>query len=232
MKRFTLILLLLLPTPLFAMGDDALFHSGMVDIDYGRVDGQSVITWDGNFRIGGDYDKLVLRSRGDRTSGTGSLFGHNELQMLWSHYIAPFWDIRAGFRRDWKPFRRNEGVIALAGMAPYYIDTNIALYIGKGGETRGEIELAHDLQLTQNWVAELYADSEWNGFNDRARQIGSGVAQFNVGSRVRYEFNRHIAIYADLYVDQAMGRTRDILQSAGEKTRDSGVRAGIRLFNL
>lgn len=229
MMKKLLLLLLLIPGPALAMGDNNIFHSGMADIDYGRSDGQSVITWDGDLWVGGDFDKAVIRARGERK---GSSMEHNEVQLLWSHYIARFWDVRAGYRRDFKPFKRNEAVLALTGLAPYYIDTNIALYTTMQGDLRGEIELAHDLQLTQNIVAEFYIDSEWNGFSDPLRQVGSGVAQLNVGTKLRYEFNRHVALYADLYLDQTVGNTRSLMQANGEKTRRAGVRGGIRLFNF
>lgn len=228
MKKI-LLLLLFIPGTALAMDDTAIFHSGMADIDYSRADGQSVITWDGDLWIGGDFDKAVIRARGERK---GSSMEHNEVQLLWSHYIARFWDVRAGYRHDFKPFKRNEAVLALTGLAPYYIDTNIALYATTKGDLRGEIELAHDLQLTQNIVAELYIDSEWNGFSDPLRQVGSGVAQLNIGTKLRYEFNRHVALYADLYLDQTVGNTRSLMQANGEKTRRAGVRGGIRLFNF
>jgi copper resistance protein B len=229
MKRLLFLVLVIAPLPAMAMDDTAWFRSTMIDVDSGRADGQATMSWDAKLRIGGDYDKLAVRARGDRQ---GSVTGHNELQLLWSHYLSHFWDVRAGYRHDFRPFARNEAVLAITGLAPYYVETNVALYVGRHGQLRGEIELAENLQLTQHVVAELYLDSEWNGFNDGSRQTGIGVSQVNAGTRLRYEFNRHVALYADFFVDQATGNTRTLLRAAGERTRQAGVRAGIRLFNL
>ncbi|MFC1536224.1 copper resistance protein B [Pseudomonadota bacterium] len=229
MKKIILLLSLLLPVQSFAMGDDAIFHSGMIDVDYESVDSQNVSTWDGSFWIGGDYDKLVFRARGERTA---SRFDHNELQLMWSHYIDPFWDVRAGFRHDWKPAKRNEAILALSGLAPYYIDTNLAVYIDRRGNMRGEIELAYDLQLTQQIVAELYIDSEWHGFTDSVQNLGTGISQYDAGIKLRYEFNRHVAVYLDLYTHQTIGQTRALLRAAGERTSQNGLRSGIRIFNF
>lgn len=229
MKRLLLLLLVMTPLPALAMDDTAWFRSTMIDVDTGRADGQTTMTWDAKLRIGGDYDKLAVRARGDRQ---GSVTGHNELQVLWSHYLSHFWDVRAGYRHDFRPFARNEAVLAITGLAPYYVETNVALYIGRRGQLRGEIELAENLQLTQRVVAELYLDSEWNGFNDPLQNIGMGVSQANFGTRLRYEFNRHVALYADFFVEQVMGSTRTLLRAAGERTRLAGVRGGVRLFNF
>lgn len=229
MKRLLFLMLVMAPLPAMAMDDTAWFRSTMIDIDTGRADHQSTMTWDAKLRIGGDYDKLAIRARGDRQ---GSVTNRNELQLLWSHYLSHFWDIRAGYRHDFRPFARNEAVLAITGLAPYYVETNVALYIGPRGQLRGEIELAENLQLTQHVVSELYLDSEWNGFNDRLHNIGIGVSQVNGGTRLRYEFDRHVALYADFFVEQTMGSTRTLLRTAGERTRQAGVRVGIRLFNL
>lgn len=229
MKRLLFLLLVVTPLPAMAMDDTAWFRSTMIDVDTGRADGQTTMTWDAKLRIGGDYNKLAIRERGDRQ---GSITGRNELQLLWSHYLSHFWDVRLGYRHDFRPFARNEAVLALTGLAPYYVETNVALYAGRRGQLRGEIELAENLQLTQHVVSELYLDSEWNGFNDLLRQTGTGVAQFNFGTRLRYEFDRHVALYADFFVEQAMGNTRVLLRTAGERTRQAGVRVGVRLFNL
>ena len=229
MKKILLVLLLLSPLQSFAMGDDAWFHSGTIDIDYGRANGQNVTTWDGNVWIGGDYDKLFMRTRGERA---GSTVEHNEVQLLLSHYIAHFWDARIGLRRDFKPVKRTELALALSGLAPYYIDTNIAVYVDRRGDARGEIELAHDVQLTQQIVAELYLDSEWRGFTSPAQNLGSGINQYDAGIKLRYEFNRHVALYFDLYTHQTVGQTRSLLNRTGERTTLNGLRSGIRIFNF
>lgn len=229
MWRLLFALLSMIPMPALAMDDTAWFRSTMIDADTGRADGQATATWDAKLRIGGDYDKLAMRARGDRQ---GSITGRNELQLLWSHYLSHFWDVRAGYRHDFKPFARNEAVLAIAGLAPYYLETNVALYLGRRGQARGEVELTELLQLTQHLVAEIYLDSEWNGFNDRLRRTGIGVSRVNFGTRLRHEFDRHVAVYADFFVERATGSTGALMRASGEWTKQAGVRVGIRLFNF
>jgi len=229
MKKIILLLLLLSPLQSFAMGDDAWFHSGTIDIDYGRANGQNITTWDGDLWIGGDYNKLFMRTRGERA---GNTVEHNGVQLLLSHYISHFWDARIGIRRDFKPVRRTELALALSGLAPYYIETNVAVYVDRHGDARGEIELAHDVQLTQQIVAELYVDTEWQGFTSPAQNTNSGINQYDAGIKLRYEFNRHVALYLDIYTHQAAGQTRTLLKAAGERTSQNGLRSGIRIFNF
>jgi len=205
------------------------FRSTVIDVDTGRADAQVTTSWDANLKIGDDVDKLAIRARGERK---GSVTGRNEVQLLWSRHLSHFWDVRAGYRRDFRPFARNEAVLAFTGLAPYFVETNLALYVGRAGQLRGEVELAENLQLTQHLVAELYLDGEWHSFSESTQLMGAGLAQLNVGTRLRYEFNRHVALYADVFIEQAMGRSRSLQSAAGERTRLAGVRAGVRLFNF
>lgn len=229
MKQLILLFSLLLPLSSHAAGDDAIFHSGDIELDYSRVNGENKLGWDGTWWIGGDFDKLVIRGRGERS---GNKIEHNELQLLYSRYISHFWDARIGVRRDFKPMKQTELAVALVGIAPYGVDTNVAAYLDRYGDLRGELELAYDIQLAQKVVSEVYFDLEWSGYRSNLMNTGHGLNQYEAGIQFRYEPNRHFGVFIDFYTNQKVGQTRTLHYLAGEKTSASGVRSGIRVFNF
>lgn len=62
----------------------------------------TVVRWlkDAKGWIGGDIDRLWLRSEGERTNGVTE---SAELSALWGHSIGPWWDVVTGVRQDFKP---------------------------------------------------------------------------------------------------------------------------------
>ena len=58
------------------------------------------LQWEGRGRVGTDLNRLWLRSEGERVDGrTDSA----DLEVLYGRSIAPWWDVVAGVRHDFKP---------------------------------------------------------------------------------------------------------------------------------
>ena len=227
MRALLLTFLLMLPFHGQAMGDERLFSSGSVDIDLTRIGPESIVEWDGDWWFGGDYNKMVVRSRGE----VGRQLHAHQLQLLYSRYISHFWDVRIGMRYDHKALSGWLGVVGLDGLAPYGIETGFSLYLGGRQSLAGEIELAWPLQLTQQWVVEPYTDIGWSGREFTAADVGVGINLINAGLIFRYEFHRHIATYIDIYYATHTGSTRSLKRMAGEDVERAGVKIGLRLFN-
>ncbi|OTF05935.1 copper resistance protein CopB, partial [Pseudomonas aeruginosa] len=60
----------------------------------------SALAWDASGWIGGDINRLWLRSEGERLDGKTE---DAEVQALFGHAIGPWWDLVAGVRQDFKP---------------------------------------------------------------------------------------------------------------------------------
>src|SRR3546814_12736378 len=54
------------------------------------ADDGSALSWDASGWIGGDIDRLWLRSEGERSNGKTE---EAELQALWGHAVSPWWEI-------------------------------------------------------------------------------------------------------------------------------------------
>ena len=64
-------------------------------LEYQNFEDTSVLNWNANAWIGGDIDRLWLRTEGEREEG---ITHKAELQALWGHAISPWWDLVAGVR--------------------------------------------------------------------------------------------------------------------------------------
>ena len=103
-------------TLLGAGADDPLRTMLLVDQLELRNDDAHTRSWDASFYIGYDLNKLYLYSEGDATSD-GLEKSQNDL--VYSHAIAPFWDVQAGISYDKNAdASRTWGEIAVAGLAP------------------------------------------------------------------------------------------------------------------
>ncbi|WP_241190421.1 copper resistance protein B, partial [Enterobacter kobei] len=65
-----------------------------------RSDNTNNFSWSVNSWIGGDTDRLWLKSEGERSGGKTETA---EAQLLWGHAVGPWWDLVAGVRQDFRP---------------------------------------------------------------------------------------------------------------------------------
>lgn len=69
-------------------------------LEWQNADDGSALAQDLSGWIGGDTDRLWLRSEGERNNGKTE---DAEIQALWGHAISPWWDVVGGVRQDLKP---------------------------------------------------------------------------------------------------------------------------------
>ncbi|NOQ93303.1 MAG: copper resistance protein B [Methylophaga sp.] len=208
------------------MIDDPLLT--MVKVDQLELSDSDKNTWDAQAWIGKDLNKLWLKTEGELTS---SDVEEAEIQLLYSRAIAPYWDAQIGWRHDLKPeLNRDWLAVGVKGLAPYFFETDIALFIGEHGNlgVRGQFE--YELMLTQKWV--LSPEIEVNLFskNDENVGIGSGVSDISAGLRLRYEIKREFAPYIGVEWNRRFGNTADFAQQEGESRTHVNWVAGVRIL--
>jgi copper resistance protein B len=69
-------------------------------LEYQDADEGSTLAWDASGWVGGDINRLWVRSEGERTNGVTE---DAELQLLYGRSVSPWWDVVAGVRQDFKP---------------------------------------------------------------------------------------------------------------------------------
>ncbi|MGL5996511.1 MAG: copper resistance protein B [Pseudomonas proteolytica] len=193
----------------------------------GSDDGRAV-GWDAKGWIGGDIDRLWLRTEGERAKGKTE---KAEVQALWGHAISPWWDVVAGMRQDFKPGdSQSWAALGLQGMALYNFEAEATLFVGEGGQTAARLEGDYDILLTNRLVLQPTVEANFYGKNDPGRGLGSGLADTEVGARLRYEIRREFAPYVGVTWNRAYGQTAEYARDEGEDRSEVRWVLGVRLW--
>lgn len=185
-----------------------------------QTDGSSGrFLWEGQAWVGTDFNRLWIKTEGERNNKEGKT-EDAELQALYSRPISSFFDVQAGVRQDLTPgARRTFGVVGIQGLAPYWFEIDTALFVSNDGDVSARFETEYDLRFTQRLILQPRAEANL-AFQDVPRLgIEAGLAGFETGARLRYEFKREVAPYIGVSWQHV----------AGEPNRFSFV-TGLRLW--
>lgn len=222
----TLGLSLAMATPVSAM-ETSTFHMVRVEIDTARVDDEDVFNWDGDAWIGGDQNKLWIKTEGEIEGGDTH---EAEIQALWSHNVADFWDIQAGVRIDLEPDTTTYLTVGVQGLAPYRFETEAAAFLSEDGDLSARLHQSLDVHVTQRLIAEPYIEINVYAQDVEERNVGAGLSDVEAGLQLRYEITRKFAPYVDVVWIRALGETASLRRDVGEDVETSIVRAGIRVW--
>ena len=190
--------------------------------EYQDADAGSTLSWDASGWIGGDIDRLWLRSEGERTAGVTE---EAEVQALWGHAIGPWWDLLAGIRQDFQPGApQTWAAFGLQGMALYGFEAEATAFVGENGQTSLRLEGDYDILLSNRLILQPTAELNVYGKNDPERGIGSGLADTEVGLRLRYELVREFAPYIGVTWQRTYGNTAELADDEDEARLVAGIR--------
>lgn len=201
-----------------AMEDDAIFQTTRIEVETGRSDSKSLAAWRADGWIGTDYNRFAWRTEG---AGHGSRLEDAEAQALYSRYIAPFWDLQLGLRRELKPEARSYGVIGLRGLAPYAFDVDLAAFLRSDGRLFARTRVEYDMLFTNRFIAKPFIGFDWSARSIPKDGIKAGATSSEWGINLRYEITRAVAPYFEINRKRQRG-------ADGGVTANS-VRAGVRL---
>ncbi len=206
--------------------EGATFAYAAIDTDIAEHGGETVLTWNGQGWIGGDFHKLWVKTEGERAAGD---LEEAELQALYSRMIAPFWDFQAGIRYDFEPEGRAYATAGFMGLAPYWFEVDAAAFLSEDGDVSARLDVDYELLFTQRLIGSPYAEVELFAQDIPELEVGSGLATLNGGFQLRYEITRKFAPYVDINYERAFGTTADMRRAAGEDVETTTVRFGARL---
>lgn len=191
-----------------------------------RMDGGTA-AWDARFGIGGSFDRIWLRTEGERPRGGP---GEGDVELQWTHATGPWWDRAVSLRHDFGPGPSRQWLgVGVIGLAPYKFELEAHVYVGSHG-LAARTEAEYEVLLTNRLV--LTPRVELNAFSrdDRANGIGKGLSNGEAGLRLRYEFTREFAPYVGYSWTRKVGNTADLARETGEPVLDHGWVAGVRLW--
>lgn len=204
--------------PARAMEDDGIFQATRVEVDAGRSDSKSIAAWRADGWIGTDYNRFAWRAEGSRRDGR---LEDAEVQALYSRYVAPFWDLQIGLRRELKPQARNYGVIGVRGLAPYAFDVDVAAFVRSDGRLFARTRAEYDMLFTNRLIARPFVGIDWAARSIPSDGIKAGATSSEWGLNVRYEITRAVAPYLEI--------SRQWQRGADGGAGANSVRAGLRL---
>lgn len=197
--------------------------------EYRTQDGDDSLNWDAQGWYGGDTDKLWLKSEGNKA--IGGKFEDAEAQLLYSRMLTEFFDVQAGMRYDPKPHpRRSFAVLGLQGLAPYYFESDAALFLSNKGELSARFSAEYELLLTQRLILQPAFEVNLAAQDVEERGIGSGFNDIELGLRLRYEIRREFAPYIGVNWERKLGQTADIARSNSADVEIPSLVAGVRLW--
>lgn len=197
-------------------------------LEWQDADDASTLAWDLSGWIGGDIDRLWLRSEGERSNGKTE---DAEIQALWGHAISPWWDVVSGVRQDFKPGApQTWAAFGLQGMALYNFEAEATAFLGENGQSAVRLEGDYDILLTNRLILQPTAELNVYGKNDPQRGIGSGLANTEAGLRLRYEIRREFAPYIGVTWNRTYGQTADYAREESEDRSEARLVLGVRLW--
>jgi copper resistance protein B len=184
--------------------------------------------WDGQAYYGSDYNKIWLKSEGERSNGRTE---EAKVELFWDHIFSRWWSVQAGARRDFGTGPgRTWAAIGVEGLAPYWFDVEATVYLGEQGRTAARLKTEYELLLTQRLILQPEMEANLYGKADRERQVGSGLSNLEVGIRLRYEIRREFAPYVGLAWQRFFGETADLSRASGRGRSDLQAVAGLRIW--
>lgn len=211
-----------------AVLDDEVFAMVLFDeLEYAKGRDARGLGWQVQAWIGRDYNKLWLKSEGDRQNGRSA----GNIEALWSHAFAAFWDWQVGVRHDFGASPSRQWMaLAVQGTAPYWFDVAASAYIGPNGRTAARFKSDYTFRLSQTTL--LSPEVEVNAYRkaDPARGIGSGLSDVSVGLRLRHEIRREIQPYIGVTWSRKLGSSADLARAAEKDVTERSIVAGVRIW--
>jgi copper resistance protein B len=206
-------------------------RTGMVlfdQLEWRKAAQGNAAVWDAQGWYGGDYDKLWIRSEGERVGGTTQ---NARADLLWDHTVARWWSVQAGGRQDFGAGPgRTWAALGVQGLAPYWFNYEATFYVGEQGRMALRLKGEYELLVTQRWILQPEAEANLYSKADPARQLGSGVSDLEISLRLRYEIRRELAPYIGVVWSSQFGATADRVRTSGGDPSDVQLVAGVRAW--
>ncbi len=191
-------------------------------------DGEDGFAWSGEAWWGGDANRLVVKSEGEGADGD---LEAAEVQLLYSRAISPYFDLQAGLRQDLQDGpKRTYLTVGVEGLAPYWFETEAALFLSDEGEAFARLEGSYDLRLTQRLILQPGAEVNLSARDIPELELGSGVTDLELGLRLRYQVTREFSPYVGVTFGRKLGGTADYAKAAGEDDTETSFIVGVRTW--
>jgi copper resistance protein B len=191
--------------------------------------GRDGYRWDGQGFVGGDINRLWLKSEGEGAFRDG--VERAEVQAFYSRAVGPYFNLQAGVRHDFGPGpNRTYATIGFEGLAPYMFEVEGAAFLSNKGELLGRVEGYYDQRITQRLILQPRVELNLSAQDIPQLRLGAGLTDAELGLRLRYEIGRQFAPYVGLSYEAKTGRTADFARADGKDPATTSFVAGVRFW--
>ncbi len=199
-------------------------------IEAGFGDGEKSYSWNAQGWTGGDINRFWWK-----TEGEGAFDGklHDaEVQALYSRAVAPFWDVQAGVRQDFRPDGDDTThlTVGVQGVAPYWFEMSAAAFLSTEGDLTARAEAEYDQRITQKWILQPAIEVALSASDIPELEIGSGLTSITAGLRLRYEIRKEFAPYVGVEWSRSFGDTADYARARGDDVDATRLVVGIKAW--
>ena len=189
---------------------------------------ESALAADLHAWFGRDLHKLWIEAEVQRHDGATQ---EAEFQLLYSRAVAPYWDLRAGWRRQTAPGANRDWLaLGFEGLAPYWFELEAAVFLGEAGRSAARLEAEYDLHLTRRLLLTPRLEITLHGRDDDAAGVGAGLSEAGLSLRMRYEIRREFAPYLGVHYHRQFGKTAGFARADGESPGALSFVAGLRVW--
>lgn len=199
-------------------------------LEAGFGDSADSYRWSAQGWTGGDINRFWWK-----TEGEGEIDGklHDvEVQALYSRAFAPFWDMQAGVRQDFRLDGEDTThlTIGVHGVAPYWFEMGAVAFLSTEGDLTARVEAEYDQRITQKWILQPALELALSASDIPELEIGSGVTSVTAGLRLRYEIRKEFAPYVGLEWSRSLGDTADYAKARGGDPEDTRFVVGVKAW--
>jgi copper resistance protein B len=222
--------------PVLAMDDQATWWRFDGRVEKRLTSLAPATDWATSAWIGDDSTKLRLQNSGviddsgriDNEGGTRGI----DSRFFYSRRISDFWDAKAGvqFTVFDQGVTRSGFVAGVEGVAPYGIHLDAVLGVSQTGVVSARLEATYDVLLSQKLIAQPFAEAMLASQDDPAIQLGSGLARWEAGLRLRYEIAKEVAPYLGVSFEQFTATTANLVAAAGGPTSNLRALVGLKVW--
>lgn len=192
-----------------------------------RRDGENGQAWEAQAWLGGDINRLWLRTEGEREHGQTDAA---QVEVLYGRAVSPWWDVVAGVRHDTRPAdARTWAAIGVQGLAPYKFELAATAYL-RDDQFAATVEAEYDVLLTNRLILQPRVEARLSAREQRAYLEGDGLNSVDASLRLRFEVTRRFAPYIGVSHARLFGDTADLHAAAGRSTRETQLLAGVRFW--
>lgn len=194
------------------------------ELEYAFDDGAHPIAWSAALAVGNSEHQFWLISEGGHNRGA---LEEHELHAHVAQALGDSTILIAGWRGNLKREPdRDWGMLGIENTWAFDIETSLATYFGRGGDTALRFKLGREWSLAPRLTLVPEVEANAFGQTDLETGVGSGLADVEIAKRLFYALSDSATAYVGALWAKPLGNSRDIARAEGEGGSESVILFG------